>query len=137
MTIMPYGKWKNIVARLIASFIAAFYALPAYAVSVEEIEKFRKGYLLEDPLGGKSVPELIARIISQVLPLVGALFLLMFIWGGIMWMTAGGDSAKVQKATKTLTNAVIGIAIVVFAYVIVSTLLDYLAPLTAPAAPAA
>lgn len=97
---------------------------PAPASSGFGYDSLRAQYNFEDPLGGVTVPELIGRIIAQALPLVGSLFLLMFIWSGVQWMTAGGDKTKVQKATQTIKNSVIGIAIVLGAYMIVSSLLD-------------
>jgi hypothetical protein len=35
----------------------------------------------------------------------------MIIVGGIQYMTAGGDESKVKDASKTLTNAIIGLVI--------------------------
>lgn len=91
----------------------------------ESVVKFQS-YGYEDPLGGVSIPSLVARIINQVLPLVGALFLIMFIWGGVQWFTAGGDEGKVKRARQTLTNAAIGIAIVMGAYLLVANVLNIL-----------
>ncbi len=64
----------------------------------------------------------IARVVNWLLTLSGTLFLVMFIWGGISYMIAGGDSAKAGKAQKTLINAIIGVAIIMFSYV----MLDYI-----------
>ncbi|MCC7522997.1 hypothetical protein IT407_04355 [Candidatus Uhrbacteria bacterium] len=81
------------------------------------------GYV--NPLGTTSVPELISRLIRAVLGVVGALFLAMFVYGGVLWTTAGGDAKKVQNAKTTLINAVIGIMIIAFSYAIVSTILGF------------
>lgn len=70
-------------------------------------------------MGGVTIPQLVARIIGQILPLVGALFFLMFVWGGFQWFSAGGDESKVKKARQTLANAVIGMIIVMGAYILV------------------
>lgn len=83
-------------------------------------------YGYEDPLGNVTVNELVARIIAWVLPVVGSLFLVMFIWGGILWFTAAGEEAKVKKARTTLVNAVIGMAIIMGAYLIVSNVIAIL-----------
>lgn len=82
-------------------------------------------YGLDDPMGGASVPQIIARILSWALPLTGSLFLAMFIWGGITYMTASGESERVKKSTQTLRNAVIGLAIVSLAYVLVFNVIDF------------
>lgn len=82
-------------------------------------------YGLLDPLGGASVPQIIARILGWALPLTGSLFLAMFIWGGITYMTASGESDRVKKAIQTLKNAVIGLAIISLAYVLVFNVIDF------------
>jgi len=83
-------------------------------------------YGMEDPAGGLKVPQLVARILNWALPLTGSLLLLMFVWGGLQWFTAGGDKGKVEKATKTLTNAAIGMMIIIGAYIIVDNLVTKL-----------
>ncbi|MEO5927709.1 MAG: pilin [Patescibacteria group bacterium] len=71
-----------------------------------------------DPLNNADVPILINRIVTAVLGIVGSLFFVMFLWGGFQYMTAGGDAGKVKNGRTTLLNAVIGIALVAFSYVI-------------------
>ena len=48
--------------------------------------------------------------------IVGSIALLMFIWGGIVWMTSQGEKARVEKGQKTLAWAVIGLAVIFVAY---------------------
>lgn len=60
----------------------------------------------------------IGEIIGYALSFVGLIFLLLIIYGGFMWMTAGGDSAKVEKAIHLFTQASIGLAIISAAYLI-------------------
>ncbi len=79
----------------------------------------------QNPLGTTSVPDLISRLIRALLGVVGALFLAMFIYGGVLWSTAGGDPKRVQNAKTTLINAVIGMTIIAFSYAIVSSVLYF------------
>lgn len=53
-----------------------------------------------------------ASIARSALSLLGMVFVGLTIYGGFLWMTAGGSKEKVQKARDTLTQAIIGIAIV-------------------------
>jgi hypothetical protein len=76
-------------------------------------------YGLRDPLGGATPQRLIAGFIRYLLGFVGALFFGMFVWGGLVWMTAGGDMEKVKTSKSTLVNAVIGMFIVAASYTIV------------------
>ncbi|MDQ7815333.1 MAG: hypothetical protein RDU25_06055 [Patescibacteria group bacterium] len=99
-------------------------SVPSFALAgvtkPDEVTAIQQKYKLEDPMGGKTVQQIVGRVIQQVLPAVGALFLIMFIYGGVLWMTAGGSGEKVKKATQTLVNAAIGMAIVVLAYILVN-----------------
>ena len=52
------------------------------------------------------------------LSLLGVIFIVLMIYGGYTWMTASGDEEKVKKAQQTIKTAIIGLIIVVGAYVI-------------------
>jgi len=71
---------------------------------------------LPDPLKGADLPTIIGNIIKAVLGLVGVLALVMFIYGGILWMTSGGSEEQVKKAKDTLVSAIFGLAIIFFSY---------------------
>ncbi len=60
----------------------------------------------------------IATIINAFLGLLGIAFLGLLIYGGYEWMTAQGNEEGVTSAKKIIVNAVIGLAIVLAAYVI-------------------
>ncbi len=62
----------------------------------------------------------IGDIIALVLSFIGVLFLILIIFAGISWMTAGGNDQKVEKAKTLIINAVIGLLIVLSAYTITS-----------------
>jgi hypothetical protein len=63
--------------------------------------------------GGEALGLLIARLYRTAV-LVGALALFLYIaWGGINWITAGGDKGKVEAARNQITNGIIGMAVLV------------------------
>ncbi len=69
-------------------------------------------------LGGGDIRVIIARIIQAALGLMGIVVVVLIIYGGFLWMTAGGDEEKIGKAKKTIINAVIGLAIILSSYAI-------------------
>ena len=78
------------------------------------------GAQLPNPLGDIDTPqELIGKIINSALGLVGSIALLMFIYGGFLWITSAGNPQNVQKGQDTLKWAVIGLVVVFTAYAIV------------------
>lgn len=69
-----------------------------------------------------TIPELIGNMIDFILPVIAAVAVLMVIYGGVLYITSGGDPEKTGKAKKTLLWAVLGVMVVVLAYAIVVTL---------------
>ncbi len=71
-----------------------------------------------DP-GAVTSPEIIiGNIIQAILGLLGIIFLAFMIYAGITWMTAQGNDQKVTKAKQMITEAIVGLIIVVAAYAI-------------------
>ena len=63
--------------------------------------------------GDSALGLLIARLYRTAV-IVGALALLLYIaWGGLNWITAGGDKGKTEQARNQITNGIIGMAVLV------------------------
>ena len=65
-----------------------------------------------------TLPYKIGQIINIALTFLGVIFLLLIIYGGFTWMTAGGNEQKITKAKGTIFNAAIGLIVVLAAYAI-------------------
>ena len=65
---------------------------------------------------GMSLPVTISLVIKIFLGTLGIILLVIIIAAGFSWFTAGGDTAKVKKAKDNMTNAIIGLLIVLSAY---------------------
>lgn len=72
---------------------------------------------ITDP--SRSVSAIVSDAFSLILMVVGIMVFAYFVYGGIMFVTSQGDSGKVGTARNTLVYAIVGMIIVVFAYVIV------------------
>lgn len=81
---------------------------------------------LDDPLGGRDIPELAGDIIGYILGLVGVLALIMFVYGGILWMTSAGSAEKIKKGKDTIVWAILGLALIFFSYAMVEFILKAL-----------
>ena len=66
-----------------------------------------------------TVSEKIGIIISYMLAFLGVIFLVLVIYSGFQWMTAGGNEEKVENSKKRIIQASIGLALVLFSYMIV------------------
>jgi len=81
---------------------------------------------LYNPLGANTdVPAFIGRGIRGVLGVIGAVALLMFIYGGVTWMTAGGDAKRVEGAKSIIKNSVIGLLLIFFSYSLIGVFFSF------------
>jgi len=69
---------------------------------------------------------IVARIIRTILTFMGVVLIGYLIYGGFLWMTAGGEKDKIDKARKTIINAIIGVAIVLSSWAIASFVINRL-----------
>ena len=78
-----------------------------------QAEAFRPmaGFEANTSIGG-----IIAKTIQVFLSFLGIIFVVLLIFGGYNWMTAGGNEEKVTKAKQTIYRALIGLVIVASAY---------------------
>lgn len=104
--------------------LLAFLILPLIGVLADtktELETAISG----TPLEGKGeIPIVVGTIIQVILGIIGIIFLVLLIYGGFVWGTAAGDSAKVQKAKSIIIAAVIGLVIIIAAYAITTFALE-------------
>lgn len=65
-------------------------------------------------------------VVNVMLFIIGALSVIMLIYGGIRYTVSGGDSGSVTSAKNTILYAIIGIIVAIFAYAIVNFVIDSL-----------
>lgn len=78
---------------------------------------------LVNPLGETDVRVLLGRVIAGALSVIGSFALLMFVYGGVLWMTSRGEEKQVKKGKETLTYAILGLVIIFSSYVLVNALI--------------
>lgn len=59
---------------------------------------------------------LAARIIRTVLGVIGTIFLVLTVYAGFLWMTAGGNDEQISKARRLILDGAMGLAVVLAAY---------------------
>jgi len=62
----------------------------------------------------------LVRASQIILGIVGSLALLMFIYGGVIFLISAGNSEKVAQAKQIIVSAVIGLIIVFTSYMIIN-----------------
>lgn len=66
--------------------------------------------------------DMIDRITNFIFTIGVAIFPIMAIIGGFLFLSSGGDPAKLKKAKELLLYAIIGLIIVLFAWAIISVI---------------
>jgi hypothetical protein len=74
----------------------------------------------------KSVPDIVHLIINWALYIAAILAVIFIIYGGFLYITSAGDTAQSGKGRTALTNALIGLAIVILSYLIVQIVYNFL-----------
>jgi len=98
-------------------FLSFFYSTQFFALE------------LYNPLGGDvSIPKLIGRLLNIIIGVVGAISLLMFIYGGFLWLTSAGKSDRIEEGKKTLLWATLGLVVIFSARAILTLFFKTLLP---------
>lgn len=65
---------------------------------------------------------LISKVISFAFIIAGILTFGFLVYGGMIWLTAGGDKTNTEKARTMITNAIIGLAIIASSWALMKVL---------------
>lgn len=99
------------------------FLIPLFA-KADAVSEFKAGLNTANSVAGlgttDSLPVLIGNIINAILGISGIAMVLLLVYAGILYMQGGTDEQKVKQAKGIITNAVIGIVIIVTAYAITS-----------------
>ena len=75
---------------------------------------------------GKDIRSIFAGLVSVALSFVGVIFFLVILYGGYLWLTAGGNEEQVKKASTYILRAIVGFAITLLALIITRTVAEIL-----------
>ncbi|MCF7906727.1 hypothetical protein K9K85_00365 [Patescibacteria group bacterium] len=64
------------------------------------------------------------NVAENILKYMGALALLLFVLGGIMWITSGGSKTRIQKGMAIIKGSLIGLAIIIFAFLMIRVIME-------------
>ncbi|MBL7053447.1 MAG: TrbC/VirB2 family protein [Candidatus Portnoybacteria bacterium] len=93
------------ITIFITSFIFLFVLAPITFAAV----------VTAGPTTLSGVTTIVDTIITWVQTIVFLVAILMIIWAGFSWMTAGGDEEKIKTARSILLWSLVGIAVALFA----------------------
>ena len=79
------------------------------------------------------LPTIVANVVNVMLGALGIVFLVLVVYAGFLYLTSNGEEKNVGKAKKMLTQAVIGLVIIVSAYAISLLVINSLVTITGSA----
>ena len=72
------------------------------------------------------IGELINGVLNFVMVIAALLVFMYLIWGGIEWITSGGEKGKTESARNKITSAVVGLIVLAASYAILLIVLRFL-----------
>lgn len=106
-----------IATFVITSLTKAITFIPTAYAAGETLEGIEKaGSTAGFPAKAPTVAELTGQILNVILALTGILFTIILVWGGIMYLTASGDTERIATAKRMMSQSVIALIIIISAY---------------------
>ena len=87
---------------------------------------FGTGYLGGSDLPSRDVRDVAISLINILLGVLGTIFLLLTLYGGFLWMTAGGNDDQAAKGRKIIGNGIIGLVVIFVAFAITTFVFNIL-----------
>ena len=127
-------KFTKIVLQVIIG-ISAILTLSAgkvMALTVQEGAEAARAEGMPAELIGENGNGVFQQFSNLALAIVGFFSVVMLIWGGLRYITSGGDSKKITDAKNTILYAIIGLIIAVLSFAIINFVLQALKSVTTP-----
>lgn len=82
---------------------------------------------LKNPLKTDDPTQLIGFFIKGIMGIVGSVALLMFVIGGLMWLTSAGNPDKIKKGRDIILWSIIGLIVIFLSYTLVDFVISTIA----------
>lgn len=115
---------RYLPTMLLGLFALGVFCLPHLAFAQDTgLEGIRDaaGFGSEDDL-----TIIVAKLIRTALTFLGVISVVIVMYGGFVWMTAGGSAEKVDRAKRILINGVIGMVIILMSWAITTFIITAL-----------
>lgn len=118
---------KKVLAILIAAGSYFSFALSAFATgaSVNPCGNVQSGFGALCNLNANNIGGVVGAAVTFILIIAVLIALFFLIWGGVAWITSGGDKAKVESARGRIIAAIVGLVIAFLAFFILSLALSF------------
>lgn len=108
------SSWSSLI--IVSLFFIFTGAQAVFAAEAGGLDKTAEAAFGAGKVPTGKVQDIVGNVIGAGLTMVGVLFLVLMIYGGITWMLARGNEQQSKKALDTIMAAVIGLIIVLGSY---------------------
>ena len=126
--LIKFMKLKQIVKYLAVAFAGLVAPILAFAQANQVqngLSGIQQSFGFSSPLtGATTASQLAIQIINLMLMFSGIVAVFFIIIGGYQYLTAGGNSEQAEKGRTAVTNAIIGIVIIILSYVIINVIVN-------------
>ncbi len=123
---------RMLAIPIIALIAILFAPMDVLAVCIPGLYDITNGVACAQPTGANGTlfgpTGIFTSIVNTALFVIGAIAVLMLIYGGIRYTISGGDEKAITVAKNTILYAVVGIVVAVLAYAIINFVLSSLMP---------
>jgi hypothetical protein len=121
--VLTINKVKKLLL-VISSVIYPFLAVPAFAqTGTDPCLGGNPIIIAVCKLTGANIGTTVQNVVTFIIVLAVIIALLYLLYGGIKWVTSGGDKEKVESARNHITAAIVGLIIVFLAIFVISIVL--------------
>ena len=103
---------KKLTTAVSVATLMAWFTMPAWAQDLG-IEKPANMQIV-------SIPKFVSALVGLIFIVAALLVFVFLVWGGIQWMTSGGDKGATEAARNRITAALIGLGIVAVSWALVA-----------------
>ena len=120
------GVWMALVVTLAAPLTVSAQPPAAPKKEAPGVVELPNPLVAKQTRANLTIQQIIGRAINVALGVVGSVALVMFFYGGYLWLISGGSADKIKKGKETLVWATIGLAVIFGSGVLVKTVISVL-----------
>lgn len=110
---------KKLLASILVVVAMSMFALPVLVSAQEDVQSIDLDLIASTAgIEQGNLNSIIGGILNVAMGFLGVIAVLIILYGGFIWMTAGGEQDKVDKAKKMIYAGIIGLVIIFAAYAI-------------------
>jgi len=122
---MILKNYKKLLLIISLVFFSVFYfSLPVFAQDRGQLwQNISEDCLVNGNCQLNDMLRLAVNVANIILKYMGIVALVLFIYGGILWITSGGSQDRIKTGRDIVIGALIGIVLIVSAYLIVTAVM--------------